>query len=322
MAAKRRHKRKASIKKLRWWLLTIAAALCLLADILSEQGVLPTWEELNGTVGNQVAQESVELPASVVNAVHFIDVGQGDCVLLQSQGHYALIDAGVSDAKENIFQYLDDLGVKKLDMVIMSHPHADHIGSMAAVLEEYEIGQMLLPNIDNGPEPTTSVYERVLNVLENKDIPTSMANPGDTYALGSGKITILLDGVKTTDLNDTSTALRFDAGDLGFLATGDGEKDAEEALLQQNRNLSADVYKAAHHGSSTSNTLELLQAASPQLIVVSCGKDNSYGHPHREALENFAAVNAQVLRTDESGSIAVWKQDGVLQYACTKGEAA
>ncbi len=326
MAEKRRRstrKRKTQIKNLKWWLFTIAAALCLLADILADQGMIPGWDEINGAVGNSTPQESVGIPATVTDAVHFIDVGQGDSVLLQSSGHYALIDAGVRDSKEAIFNYLDSLGVTKLDYVIMTHPHADHIGSMAAVLKQYEIGEMIMPNIDNGPEPTTSTYERVLNALEEKDIATVQAAPGDTYALGNGKITILGDGIKTDNLNDISTALRFDANGLSLLATGDGEKAVEQHLLDtESRNLQADVYKAAHHGSSTSNTQAFLQAVSPQLVVISCGKDNSYGHPHKEALQSFASVGAEVLRTDESGSVAVWRQDGELHYACTKGEAA
>ena len=185
------------------------------------------------------------------------------------------------------------------------------------------IGQMILPNIDNGPEPTTSTYERVLDVLEEKSIPTTCASPEDTYSLGNGCITILGDGVKTDNLNNTSTALRFDANGLSLVATGDGEKEVEKQLLAaKKKELQADVYKAAHHGSSTSNTLEFLQAVSPQVVVVSCGKDNSYGHPHKEAMQNFAAVGAQVLRTDELGSIAVWEQEGEVHYACTAGKDA
>lgn len=326
MAAKRRRssrKRKAPVKNLRWWLFTIAAAVCLLVDVLADQGLIPGWDELGGAVGNRVPQQSAAVPETVMDAVHFIDVGQGDSVLLQSAGHYALIDAGVRDSKEAILDYLDSLGVTKLDYVFMTHPHADHIGSMAAVLKQYEIGQMILPNIDNGPEPTTSTYERVLDVLEEKNISTTCASPEDTYSLGNGCITILGDGVKTDNLNNTSTALRFDANGLSLVATGDGEKEVEKQLLAtKKKELQADVYKAAHHGSSTSNTLEFLQAVSPQVVVVSCGKDNSYGHPHKEAMQNFAAVGAQVLRTDELGSIAVWEQEGEVHYACTAGKDA
>ena len=326
MAAKRRRgsrKRKAPVKNLRWWLFTIAAAVCLLVDVLADQGLIPGWDELGGAVGNRVPQQSAAVPETVLDAVHFIDVGQGDSVILQSAGHYALIDAGVRDSKEAILDYLDSLGVTKLDYVFMTHPHADHIGSMAAVLKQYEIGQMILPNIDNGPEPTTSTYERVLDMLDEKRIPTTCASPEDTYSLGNGCITILGDGVKTDNLNNTSTALRFDANGLSLVATGDGEKEVEKQLLAaKKKELQADVYKAAHHGSSTSNTLEFLQAVSPQVVVVSCGKDNSYGHPHKEAMQNFAAVGAQVLRTDELGSIAVWEQEGEVHYACTAGKDA
>ena len=163
----------------------------------------------------------------------------------------------------------------------------------------------------------------MLDVLEEKSIPTTCASPEDTYSLGNGCITILGDGVKTDNLNNTSTALRFDANGLSLVATGDGEKEVEKQLLAaKKKELQADVYKAAHHGSSTSNTLEFLQAVSPQVVVVSCGKDNSYGHPHKEAMQNFAAVGAQVLRTDELGSIAVWEQEGEVHYACTAGKDA
>lgn len=264
---------------------------------------------LDGMLPQLRSQVSMAEKAQGATQVHFINVGQGDCVLLCQSGRYALIDAGTAESANTILWYLDAMGVKKLDYVFMTHPHADHIGGMEEVLEHYEIGLLVLPDFSKGPAPTSQVLERVLIKANEKEIAAQTAAEGDIYQLGEGEITVLLAGIPSKEFNNISVVTRFEAPGLRFLDTGDGESALEAELAEKyafSGELQADVMKAGHHGSATSNTVQLLSAAVPSVIVASCGKDNSYGHPHEEFLKRAAGAGAQVLRTDQYGSIAAY----------------
>lgn len=317
---KQRYKRKTPARPL---IIGALAAFCLLAFLAIELAGGDGWDRVNRLLGNETRLPPIADTdtADAAAKVHFIDVGQGDCVLLECDGCFAIIDAGVSDAWDDIAAYLLELDVERLEYAFISHIHADHTGSMNNLLKEFPVGQMILPDGDKGPEPTTFSYEKILTTLAEKEIPTSVAAVGESYPLGSGTITVLGNGVPTDNQNDVSTALRFAAGDFVFLTTGDGETAVERDLMERKADLKADLFKAAHHGSSTSNSLDFLQEVRPQIVVVSCGLQNDYGHPHRETVENCKAIGAELLRTDILGSIIVWKQDGRLHYSSARRAA-
>lgn len=321
----RQKKRAAALKKL----LTTAASLLILLAVavgltVKNGGTPPTWEQLYAWFG--VAELAPQLPEQAQNSatkIHFIDVGQGDAVLIEQDGCFALIDAGERDAAEALTAYLHRAGVDRLSLLVMTHPHTDHIGGMRAVLEAFPVDTVLLPDFTKAPVPTTSTFTRLLEAIEEKQIPARTAHTGDTFPIGGGTLTVLGDGLETENLNDLSLVTMFEAPGLRYFSSGDGEKPVERALLDSGANVRADLYKAAHHGSSTSNTQELLEAVRPRAVVISCGKDNSYGHPHREALEVFDAVNATVFRTDECGTVIAYLDDaGLMQIAVTKKEVA
>lgn len=317
---KQRYKRKIRARPL---ILGALAAFCLLAFLTIELAGGAGWDRLNRLLGNETHLPPVmetTVPDGAAK-IHFIDVGQGDCILLECDGAFAIIDAGDADAWDSIRSYLLELDVEQLEYAFISHIHADHTGSMNKLLKEFPVGQMILPDGEKGPEPTTFSYEKILTTLAEKSIDTTVAAVGESYALGGGTITVLGNGVPTDNQNDISTALRFAAGDFVFLTTGDGEKAVEQDLMERKTALKADLFKAAHHGSSTSNSAEFLKKVKPQIVVASCGQNNDYGHPHRETAENCKAVGAQLLRTDTMGSIIVWKQDGRLHYSSSR-EAA
>lgn len=244
-----------------------------------------------------------------LSAVHFIDVGQGDATLLQSGGEYCLVDAGTAESEAALISYLNGMGVKKLKLLVMSHPHVDHIGGMNAVLQNFEVEQVLLPDFSKMDAPTTVTFERILDTITQKQIAVAVAKQGDAYAIGNATLTVLAAGVKTHNYNNLSPVLHFAAADLTAMLTGDGEKEVETDALTQGLP-HVDVFKAGHHGSNTANASELLWALRPQLVGISCGQNNSYGHPHSEALQSFALVGAQVLRTDLQGSIVIVAQNG------------
>lgn len=249
-------------------------------------------------------------------AVHFIDVGQGDAVLLEESGSYALLDAGPPEGEDALLAYLEGAGVERLEYVIMSHPHADHIGGMQAVLAEYPAGLVLLPDFDKAPYPTTRTFESLLEAMMAQGNTAETMRSGNAYTLGAGSITVLQDGVETPDnYNLLSVSLVFESAGLRFLATGDGEKANENALLASGYPLNANLFKAGHHGSSTSNSPGLLEAVRPEVAVISCAAGNDYGHPHRDTLSTLAAVQATVLRTDKDGSVVVWPGPGGLRWS-------
>lgn len=282
-----------------------------------------TWEDIYNALGVSAQPQGLtDLPQDA-QAVHFIDVGQADATLLQSGQEYCLVDAGEAASEEALLNYLDRQGITKLKLLVMSHPHADHIGSMQAVLEHVQVEQVLLPDFDKAPYPTTRTFERVMDTIEQQNIPTVTAQAGQDFAIGEATLSVLANGVETDNYNNLSQVLFFSAPGLRVMLTGDGETEVEEDALAHCELPQVDVFKAAHHGSSTSNTLSFLQAIRPQYVVVSCGKDNSYGHPNKQALQNYAMIGAQVFRTDENGTVAIAAtEDGLQCYTASGGPMA
>ena len=311
----RRRRRKIQLTPFQTVVFTLVGlclALGLYVSVGSGVGTAPTWDEIYAAVGLAEPLPADDLPENT-DAVHFIDVGQADATLLQSGGEYCLVDAGDTDSEQKLMTYLEQRGVTHLKLLVMSHPHADHIGSMAAVLEKIEVEQVLVPDFDKAPYPTTRLFETVMDAIEASGAVVTTAAPGQSFSVGSGSLQVLAAGVETDNYNDLSQVLLFESGGLSVLLSGDGEKPVEQAALEAGAVPRAEVFKAAHHGSDTSNTLEFLQAARPQYVVISCGLGNSYGHPHAEPLARFEQVGAQVLRTDQDGSVVIAAAENGLQ---------
>ena len=251
--------------------------------------------------------------------LYFIDVGQGDAMLICQNGRYALIDAGTKSSEANIIKTLDALNVQTLDYLIMTHPHADHIGGMRAVVENYAVQKMILPDFEKFEYPTTSTFLKLMQAVQQKQIPTETALTGTEYPLGEGKITIVGDGIISPDYNNISITTRFTGGGLTYLSTGDAELEAEEALLASGQPLQADLFKAGHHGSSTSNSRAFLNKVRPKAVFIGCGKDNEYGHPHKEVESAFRQMGAVVYRTDHNGTIFAYvAADGSVKLQAEK----
>lgn len=282
-----------------------------------------TWQDFYDRLQVNTLPQGLEQVPADGQAVHFIDVGQADATLLQSGQEYCLVDAGEASSEEALLAYLDGMGITRLKLLVMTHPHADHIGSMKAVLEHVQVEQVLLPDFDKAPYPTTRTFERVMDTIEEQNIPTVTAQPGQEFTIGAATLSVLANGVETDNYNNLSQVLFFSAPGLRVMLTGDGETEVEQDALAHCELPQTDVFKAAHHGSSTSNTLAFLQAIRPQYVVVSCGKDNSYGHPHEEAMQNYTMVGAQVLRTDQDGSVVIAATESGLQcYTASGGQQA
>lgn len=232
--------------------------------------------------------------------IHYIDVGQGDSILLEQDKCYMLIDAGTNECEGLIVDYLKKQGVTKLDYVIGTHPHEDHIGGMDKVIDNFDIGTLLMPKkIAN-----TKTFKDVMLSAKNKGLKITKPVVGTNYNLGKATFTIL--APKNHDYESTNNysivqKLRF--GNTSFIFTGDAEAISEMEMVKGGYDLQSDVLKVGHHGSKTSTCQAFLDKVNPKYAIISCGKDNKYKHPNKSTMDRLKAKNISVYRTDESGTI-------------------
>ncbi|MBR3972148.1 MAG: MBL fold metallo-hydrolase [Ruminococcus sp.] len=250
--------------------------------------------------------------------VHFIDIGQGDSILLESKGEFALIDGGEYSEREIVVSYLSSQGVEDLNFIISTHPHSDHCGSLSEVIRNFDTETLICPDVDND----TPSWDYVLDAADERGVSYTTPEPYDTYKLGDATITILSPSSDAvySNLNDYSIVCKAEYGNTSFMLTGDAEKLIEKQLIRDGFDLSADVLKCGHHGSSTSSCSEFLDAVNPSAAIISCGKNNDYGHPHRETVSELKSRNIPYWRTDTDGTI-VAASDGEDIYISTSSQS-
>lgn len=247
------------------------------------------------------------VPVEGTVQVQFLDVGQADCSLITlPNGGHMLIDAGGNATAQDVADYLKGRGITRLDYVIGTHPHEDHIGGLDVVIENFEIGELYLPRIADDQTPTTKTYEDVLDAAAEKGLRIHAGKGGETLIREEGLTVELLapNSSRYEGLNSYSIVAKLTFGECSFLFMGDAEEDSEREILERYA-VSADVLKVGHHGSSTSTCREFLSAVSPRYAVISCGRDNSYGHPHQETVEALKNRSVEVYRTDQDGTVTV-----------------
>lgn len=280
------------------------------AVVLQQLGLFETEEPVSENVSGSAEAQ-----------VYFIDVGQGDSELirLKDSGIDILIDAGTRSTKQELADYLKELGVDDIDILIGTHPHEDHIGGMAKIIEEFPIGTLYLPETSEEMTPTTKTYESLLDAAESKNVTVRTAAAGDVL-LEQGNTSFKVLSPSHTDydnLNDYSIVTRLKVGDTAFLFQGDAETPVEEEILDSGADVSCDVIKLGHHGSSTSSSRAYLEAANPSAAVISCGVGNEYGHPHRETMDLLEKLSITPYRTDTQktllaetdGKTIVWQTE-------------
>lgn len=267
----------------------------------------------------QQEKGKAKVPKEEKLEVHFIDVGQGDATLIRQGDHAMLIDAGNNDKGTAIQSYLQSQKIEKLDYVIGTHPDADHIGGLDVVLYKFSWEKVLMPDL----EKDSRTYEDVIRVIKDQNKTITLPRVGDIYSLGEAEFTIVAPQEKSygTNSNDYSIGLRLVFGNNSFLFTGDAEEDAERDMTESGQELSAEVFKAGHHGSSTANTEEFLRLVHPTAVVISCGENNSYGHPHAEVMNELRSMGADVYRTDEQGTIVASSDGETITWNCSKSES-
>lgn len=242
--------------------------------------------------------------------IWYLDVGQADSMLLQlpngNEWEYVLIDAGTGQTEEALVSWLQEQGVTDITAVIATHPHEDHIGGMDAVLEAIPVESLYMPEVKESLTPTTRCYEQMLDAAEAQQVQAVKGQSGVTVYEEDG-VKLELVGPEPQkeydDLNEYSLVAKLTVGEKSFLFTGDSSEQAEADMIEAGEDLKADVLKIGHHGSSTATTEAFLQAVNPQVAVISCGKDNSYGHPHEETMQRLQEKAMTIYRTDEDGTI-------------------
>ncbi len=250
------------------------------------------------------------LSSSAAMSVHFVDVGQGDCTVIQSKDGFILIDSGEADQAQTVINYLRNLGVETLDYCIVTHPHTDHMGSMADVISEFPAEKLIMPELSEINIPTTRTYENFLLSAEENAQEIIAAEAGLTYSMGEVDISILGPCDQDEDINNMSVVAKIECGDSSFLITGDCSFDEEDDIMDNYYNkLSSDVLKVGHHGSSGSTSADWLEAVEPEISVISVGEGNSYGHPTQKVLDRLEEFGSTCYRTDLMGTI-VFETDG------------
>lgn len=235
--------------------------------------------------------------------VHFIDVGQGDAILVQVNNINLLIDSGPKENKRNLLNYLDSLKISTLDYVIATHPHEDHIGNMHSIINRYNVTYFYSPKVTH----TSKSFEKMIEALisKNKKINVLDVNTKSIDLGNHTSFTIYSPFPRDygENLNLYSAVFKIKYKNTSFLFTGDAEKLNENEILNNNISIDADVLKVAHHGSSTSTSSAFLKEIDPRIAVISVGKDNKFNHPTKETLSNLDEQVKLIYRTDIDGTV-------------------
>lgn len=247
--------------------------------------------------------------------VHIIDVGQGDSILLECDNNYMLIDAGESEYGIEVVDYLEQYNIDRLSYIVVTHPHSDHYGGVKTVLENVETENVIITEAYN----TTRSWESLIDYVDSNNYNVKIAESNDTFELGECNVTAYVPEIDNDDLNNCSIVLKAEYDEMSALFTGDAERLEELTMLESGFDVNADVLKIGHHGSRTSTSQDFFERVNPQLALISCGKDNDYGHPHKETTALLKENSVKFLRTDEQGSIIINMKNDTLNVNTTNG---
>lgn len=283
--------KKNYLRKNRYYLLLIIIILSLYSIVINSNSSIRTKHYLPNKI-----------------YVHYIDVGQGDSILVQVNNKNLLIDSGPKSDKYKLLDYLQSLDIHTIDYVIATHPHEDHIGNMNSLIKKYEILNFYAPKV----ESATKSFESMVEALKSKKLKINVISKGtDSINLGSDtRVTVFSSTENSYDnLNNYSPVMKIEYGNTSFLFTGDAEKDIEMKLVSNNEDIKSDVLKVGHHGSSTSSSEEFIKSINPSIAVISVGEDNTYDHPNGSTLSHLNENNVKIYRTDQQGTI-ILSSDG------------
>jgi len=297
----------------------VLAAVLALAFGIGTIGLSDVLVNIFYGYADEYADSSVEFTDATGDMeVTYLDVGQGDCTIIETEGHAMMIDTGENRSGYWVADYLEQEGIAYLDYLILTHPDADHIGGADNVIEIVEIGTILMPSIEND----TVTYEELILDIEEYQIDVIHPQPKEVYSLGDAKFVILSSEPEAYEDGEPvnfSVSIQLVHGENSFLFTGDAEWQAELAMIARFGNeLECDVLKCGHHGNSRATSEEFLAVTDPKWAIISCGLNNEYGHPHTETLDKLERDDVIVYRTDTMGTIKALSDGQNLYWSCEK----
>lgn len=263
-------------------------------------------ENMNESSKKTSTENSID--ATSFLRIHYIDVGQADATLLQIKDHDELITMLIDTGdwnRSDVVSYLKAENIQDIDLIVITHPHADHIGQLANIIEDFHVGEVWM----NGDLTTSQVFSNALQAIEQSGVDYYEPTAGEVFDIGDLTINIVHPGELSLNTNNNSIAMHMQYDDISFLFTGDAEQAAEEEMLLGNTRLKADILHIGHHGSNTSNTAEFLEAVNAETGIYSAGVGNSYGHPDDEIIERLKNRKMDIYGTDKDGTI-VLETDG------------
>lgn len=229
--------------------------------------------------------------------IYYLNVGQADSILINNNDDTMLIDAGNNSDGDNIVDFIKELKIKDIDILVGTHPHEDHIGGLDNIINNFDIGKIYMPDATTN----TKTFEDVIDRIEEKEYNINIPEIDEKFNLGNMKFKVIYTGTDESDLNNTSIVLKMTFGNTSYLFTGDATSVTEEKIL--NKDIKADVLKVGHHGSSYSTTDEFLSNVNPKYGIISVGKDNKYNHPSDKTIKRLKENNIETYRTDINGTI-------------------
>ncbi|MGG0937008.1 MBL fold metallo-hydrolase [Brevibacillus centrosporus] len=268
---------------------------------VAEATAINKTKKSEATSNNQQVTEPAKVEPNGELKVHYIDVGQGASqIIIGESGKTILIDAGNNDKASDVVDYLKKQGISKIDILLGTHPDADHVGGLDAVIDNFEIGKIYMPKV----QANTKTFEDVLMAIQRKGLKISTAKAGLTLDWESDvKVEMIAPVGEHSDTNEMSAVIHLTYGETSFLFTGDAELESEQEMIRSKADLKSDVLMVGHHGSNSSTTQAFLNAVQPSYAVIQVGKDNKYGHPTTEVLKRLNDKGIRVYRNDEQGDI-------------------
>ncbi len=255
----------------------------------------------NGNSGDNISDGDIVLKKGNM-VVHFLDVDQGLCILVQSEGENLIYDGGDKKTSDEVVSYLKEQGVKTIDYMISSHYDSDHVSGLIDCLENFDVENVISSNYVH----ESKTYENFVAAVEAEGLDMDHPAVGESFTFGNGGFTILAPNeIDDGDSNANSVAIKLVNGNHSFIITGDAEFKNEKEMCETGIDLACDVLVPGHHGSATATSWDFLEKTLPAYAVISCGTDNSYGHPHEETMEKLESAEVEVYRTDVQGTIVL-----------------
>ena len=252
--------------------------------------------------------------------IHMIEVGQAESFLLTQGNQTALIDCGKLLTGRKVVSYLKKLGITKIDYLIITHPHEDHIGGMFQVLDNFEIGIIIFPKVDE-KQIEHLWYKILMYKIEKEKYQIKYAQKGDVYNIQDATFEVIAAETEVGEnINNYSIVSKVSFGEIDIIMTGDAEKEVEEEILKSGVNIDAEILKIGHHGSRTSTTEQFLDAISPEFALISCKKGNDYNHPVKSTMNRLEERDIEVYRTDECGNVIITITNNEIEFNSNPGD--